>query len=67
MLETYAEGSLDLTFGSDGHMPDGTAWKFDELTAMALAAGFTHTVTFRERKPSPEPLVVAENLTGPTG
>lgn len=58
MLEMFAEGGLSLTLGSDGHMPDGAAWRFDDLTSMAVAAGFTHTVTFRRRQPSFEPLPV---------
>jgi histidinol-phosphatase (PHP family) len=56
MLRMFADGGLGLTLGSDGHMPDGTAWRFDELTSMAVAAGFTHTVTFRRRQLSLQPL-----------
>lgn len=56
MLEMFADGGLSLTLGSDGHMPDGAAWRFDDLTSMAADAGFTHTVTFRSRQPSFEPL-----------
>lgn len=65
MLRMFADARLNLTLGSDGHMPDGAAWRFDELTAMALDAGFTHTVAFRRRQKAPEPLVAVREVAGP--
>jgi len=56
LLKMFADAGLDLTLASDAHMPDGAGWAFDQLAALALGAGFSHTARFRQRQRSLEPV-----------
>lgn len=50
LLEMCQAAGLDITFASDAHRPEQAAWRFDDLRAIAIDAGFTHTVRFEARR-----------------
>jgi hypothetical protein len=44
------------TTASDGHRLGEVAWRISDLTAMAVAAGYSEVNAFRSRSRTPHPL-----------
>lgn len=49
-LRIYCQQGVPLTFGSDAHDPKDVGAAFDQAAQLALAAGYTEYVTFKQRK-----------------
>jgi histidinol-phosphatase (PHP family) len=67
LLEMFGRAGLDLTLASDAHAPDGAGWRFDQLRAMALDAGFTHVARFELGRRSLRPLQADDDTVDSTG
>lgn len=49
-LRIYCQQGVPLTFGSDAHAPKDVGAAFDQAAQLALEAGYTEYVTFKQRK-----------------
>lgn len=49
-LKIYCQHGIPLTFGSDAHDPKDVGADFEKAIHLALAAGYTEYVTFKQRK-----------------
>ncbi|MBI5157951.1 MAG: PHP domain-containing protein [Acidimicrobiia bacterium] len=57
LLEMCRVAGLDITFASDGHLPEQAGWGHDEIRRLARDAGYTHTARFRARKRDLVPII----------
>lgn len=56
LVRMCREAGLDITFASDGHVPEQAGWGYPELRRAALDAGYTHTARFEGRRRSLIPI-----------
>jgi histidinol phosphatase-like PHP family hydrolase len=56
LLRGFHDLGVPITTASDGHDVDYVSWRIGDLTAMALAAGYTDVTAFRGRRQRPQPL-----------
>jgi histidinol-phosphatase (PHP family) len=61
LLERFGRHGVPITTASDGHELGEVSWRIDDLTAMALAAGYREISVFRGRSRMGRPL---EQFTG---
>jgi len=50
ILKTYASYDVPIVFGSDAHAPGDVGADFDLASDLAMAAGYTHYLVFKQRK-----------------
>jgi histidinol-phosphatase (PHP family) len=55
LLTRFRDYGVPVTTASDGHRL-GDIWRISDLTAMALAAGYSEVAAFRSRIRQPQPL-----------
>jgi histidinol-phosphatase (PHP family) len=56
LLSRFHGHAVPITTASDAHRLPDVAWRMTDLTAMAIAAGYTEVSTFRNRGQTPRPL-----------
>ncbi len=49
-LKIYCQSGVPCTFGSDAHSPEQVGWEFKQAVELALAAGYSEYVVFKNRK-----------------
>lgn len=56
LLEMARRHGIPVCFGSDAHKPADVGFAFDKALALAREAGYTETVTYRQRRSTTVPL-----------
>ena len=56
LLTRFHDYGVPVTTSSDGHRLGEVAWRISDLTAMAIAAGYSEVSAFRSRSRTPYPL-----------
>lgn len=56
LLTRFHDYGVPITTASDAHQVDDISWRIADLTAMALAAGYSEVTAFRGRNQTPQPL-----------
>jgi histidinol-phosphatase (PHP family) len=56
ILSLACERGIPLTFGSDAHAPNEVGHEFTKAVRLAREAGYSESLHFRGRQPSPHPL-----------
>lgn len=51
IMELASDLGVKISFGSDAHYPNTSAYVFDQLEAYARSYGYTSSVIFENRKP----------------
>jgi histidinol-phosphatase (PHP family) len=64
LLTRFHDNEVAITTASDAHQLADVAWRVTDLTAMAIAAGYSEASSFRSRSRAPHPL--AGNRAGAT-
>jgi histidinol-phosphatase (PHP family) len=64
LLTRFHDNEVAITTASDAHQLADVAWRVTDLTAMAIAAGYSEVSSFRSRSRAPHPL--AGNRAGAT-
>ena len=59
VLERANAAGLSITFASDAHRPERVGERFDDLAALAAAAGYREFVSYEQRTPAPHALAAA--------
>jgi histidinol-phosphatase (PHP family) len=56
LLARFHDYGVPITTASDAHQVADVSWRICELTAMALAAGYSEVTAFRGRNRTPQPI-----------
>jgi histidinol-phosphatase (PHP family) len=56
LLTRFHDNEVAITTASDAHQLADVAWRVTDLTAMAIAAGYSEVSSFRSRSRAPHPL-----------
>ena len=59
VLERANAAGLSITFASDAHRPERVGERFDDLAALAAAAGYREFLSYEQRTPVPHALAPA--------